>query len=412
MNHRALLASLFVLLLAGAHSIAYANAYKILCVRSVRATAMGEAFVAQADDASAVAFNPAGLAQLRDSRLSLQGTLCDATTEHESPSGDTTDSEDEWQLVPSFFATTDLKQENLGLGFGVTVPNGISSRWGDDSFARYVDTYSDLQVVDIGPAVGVRLADRWLLGAGLDYYYSKATLKRMVDFGAASGAPGTMDVESTLEGSGSAWGFNVGAIFEVNPRHRLAATYRYPYQVEYDGDLSVAGQRSDLTATIDFPTVVVLGYAYMPTDKWTFEFDLDWTEWERVGDIHVDMDDPNLPDSNSAEDLENTFAYKLGAQYAYSDRLDLRCGYIYNENATPDSTFRPSLPDTDMHFLTTGFGYEIGRVTIDTALQVVIYETRTVNNNVDLNETYSSSSVDGTYRTLAFCGSLAATYQF
>ena len=29
-------------------------------------------------------------------------------------------------------------------------------------------------------------------------------------------------------------------------------------------------------------------------------------------------------------------------------------------NATPDSTFRPSLPDTDMHFLTTGFGYVIG----------------------------------------------------
>ena len=308
MNGRVFVASLCALWVAGVGSVAYANAYKILCVRSVKATAMGEAFIAQADDSSAVAFNPAGLSQLRDNRLSLQGTLCNSSTEHESPSGDTTDSEDEWQLVPSFFATTDLKQENLGLGFGVTVPNGLSSRWGDDSFARYVATYSDLQVVDIGPAVGVRFADRWRVGAGLDYYYSQATLKRMVDVGAAAGAPGAMDVESTLEGDGSAWGFNVGAICELNPRHRVAATYRYPYQVEYDGDLSMAGTKSDLTATIDFPTVVVLGYAYRPTEKWTFEFDLDWTEWNKVDDIHIDMDDPALPDSDSPEDLENTVA--------------------------------------------------------------------------------------------------------
>ena len=404
--------SLCAVSLVGTGNAAYANAYKILCVRSVKATAMGEAFIAQADDPSAVAFNPAGLSQLRDNRLSLQGTLCSATTEYESPTGEKTDSEDEWQLVPSFFATTDLKQENLGVGFGVTVPNGLSTKWGDDSFARYVATSSDLQVVDVGPAIGVRLADRWQLGAGLDYYTSHATLERMLDFGAAAGAPGTMDVPTKLDGDGSAWGFNVGAICELNPRHRLAATYRHPYDIEYDGDLSVAGQKSDLTATIDFPAVVVLGYAYRPTEKWTVEFDLDWTEWDKVGDIRVDMKDPALPDSDSAEDLENTLAYKVGAQYAYSDRLDLRCGYIYNQNATPDSTFRPSLPDTDMHFLTTGFGYEIGGVTIDTALQVVIYETRTVDNNVDMNEAFSSSSVDGTYRTLAFCASLGATYRF
>ena len=82
MRSRVLVMSLCAVWVVGAGRVAYANAYKILCVRSVKATAMGEAFIAQADDSSAVAFNPAGLAQLRDNRLSLQGTLCNATTEH------------------------------------------------------------------------------------------------------------------------------------------------------------------------------------------------------------------------------------------------------------------------------------------------------------------------------------------
>src|SRR5690606_23974925 len=104
-------------------------------------------------------------------------------------------------------------------GFGVSYPNGLSSRWSDDSFARYVATYSDLNVAAIGPAVGFRVTDRLLAGAGVEYYHSKARLERMMDLGAASGMPGAFDVESKLDGSGSAWGFNVGAIYRFNERH-------------------------------------------------------------------------------------------------------------------------------------------------------------------------------------------------
>jgi long-chain fatty acid transport protein len=131
-----------------------------------------------------------------------------------------------------------------------------------------------------------------------------------------------------------------------------------------------------------------------------------------VDDIVVHFKTPGAPDSVMAEDLENTFAYKLGAEYACSKRLALRCGYIYNENATPEETWRPSLPDTVTHFFLTGFGYKMKNVTLDGALQLVYYEKRTIDNNVDLNETFSSSSIDGTYRVWAPCVSFSATYRF
>ena len=119
-----------------------------------------------------------------------------------------------------------------------------------------------------------------------------------------------------------------------------------------------------------------------------------------------------MADVVNQENLHNTMAYKIGAEYLYSEKLTLRAGYIYNENATPEDTWRPSQPDTDMHFFLAGFGYRFKHVTVDTAFQLVYYEKRTIDNNVDQNEYFSSSSIDGTYETLAPCVSIGATYIF
>jgi long-subunit fatty acid transport protein len=173
--------------------------------------------------------------------------------------------------------------------------------------------------------------------------------------------------------------------------------------------MTIAGSETEIEATIDFPEVIVLGYAFKPSEKWKFEVNLDWTHWSNVDDISIDMSGQTIVQS---QDMRNTIAYKFGSEYKYSEKLALRCGYIYNENATEDSSWRPSLPDTDIHFFTAGFGYSMGKMTIDTALQIVYYETRTIDNNVDFNEFASTSSIDGTYRTWAPCVSVAATYSF
>ncbi len=390
----------------------YANGYKILCLKSVKATSMGEAFAVQADDPSAIAINPAGLAQLQGNQVNIQATALNAYTSHRSPSGEKTDIEDQWQMVPSAYWTTDMGKEDMSVGIGIFFPNGISTEWSKDSFARYVATYSDLIVADISPALGMKLTDSLMAGAGLDFIYSEARLENMIDAGVLSGgAPNGMDLESKLQGDGTALSGNVGLIWKINPRHSTALTYHHPFTVEYEGDLTLAGTANDMTATLDFPASIVAGYAYRPTDKLKLEVNLDWTDWQAVDDIIIDIDGAGRV--AKAQDLENTVAYKFGTEYHWSDNLDLRAGYIYNENATPENAWRPSLPDTDVHFLTMGTGHNISKATtIDTALQLVYYEKRTIDNNVDFNEFASSSSIDGTYRTFAPCLSIAVNHKF
>ncbi|MBT3191872.1 MAG: hypothetical protein HN341_04890 [Verrucomicrobia bacterium] len=217
-------------------SAAHANGYKILGVKSARANAMGEAFVAQADDPTAVAFNPAGIAQVRGYQVTFQTTVCNGWTEHTSPTGAETDIEDKWQPVPSLFATSDLGRDDLAVGLGISFPNGLSSEWSKESFARYVSTFSNLIITDINGAVGWQVADNLLIGAGINYYYSKAELRSVRDAGALfGGAPSGMDVDSKLEADGSALSGNIGLIYTIAPGHRIAAVYHQGYTVDYDG---------------------------------------------------------------------------------------------------------------------------------------------------------------------------------
>lgn len=393
--------------------VAYANGYKIIGVKSAKANSLGEAFIAQADDPSAISFNPAGLARLRGEQVNAQASAVNSYVKHTAPSGETTRKEERWEAVPSLFATSDLDRDDMAVGLGVSFPSGFSSEWSDDSFARYVITYANLIVADINPAFGMRVGKQLLIGGGMNLYYSDATLENMLDLGMAKGTPGAMDVKSELTGDGTAWSFNAGGIYEVNSRHSVAATYHHAYSIDYDGQIVVGGVGNDITASLDFPSVVVAGYAFKPSDKLTIELNADWTYWDDVGDIAIAFDAPGaMSDSALKQDLNNTIAYKAGAQYRLSEKLALRCGYIRNHNATPEENWRPSLVDTDAHFLTTGIGYGVNNLTLDAALQIVLFDSRNINNNVDNNETISSSSIDGRYEGWGPTVSVGATYRF
>jgi len=187
----------------------------------------------------------------------------------------------------------------------------------------------------------------------------------------------------------------------------VGLTYRLPYSIDLDGEMSSSFAPAATTETsVEFPGVVVLGYSYRPNDTWLFEVDLDWTDWSTVDDIRIVSGGEEV--GSLPLRYDDTLACKLGAQCAYSERLDLRAGYVYNQNATPDMTWTPSLPDSNVHFLTGGFSYRISELTIDGACQLIFYEGR----KVDKDEEAQDSFLAGKYDTFAPCFSLAATYEF
>lgn len=401
------------------------NGFKIFGVNGAKAMGQGEAFVAQADDPSAVFFNPAGIAQLKGTHFSMGGTFVRISCERTAFNSNREDNNiDETQYVPNIYLTSDFKRDTgLVFGLGVNAPFGLTSRWSETGFSRYVTTMSGLKVININPAVAYRINPNFSAGAGVSYYYSEATMKNQIDYGFLIGRPGTLDGSTVLDGEGGTLGYNGGALYKINERHSLGVSYRSPFCVTYRGEdelgdipafmgYGASTITTNVEADIHFPAIVIGGYAFKPNDKWKLEADAEWARWQSMDVLSVAAEDTRIADANYVYEWKNTWAFKFGSEYNLTDNLALRCGYVYSESAVPEHTLRPSLPDTDKHIATAGAGIKRGNWTIDLAGDIIFYEDREINNNVDNNETTSGLSVDGQYESFGGRISAGVTYNF
>ena len=193
-----------ILLLTGARPLLAAG----YALREQSTTAQGNAFAgatAGADDVSYMFFNPAALGYVDKFELSALATLVSpkvelktatASTVLGTPISGSTQDDDiaENQVVPAFYAAAPLP---LGLhaGIGVNVPYGLETQYSRDWVGRYHGVRSELQTVNINPALAWRPV-KWLsAGAGFQAQYVDGTLSNAIDFGtigAAQRIPGCM----------------------------------------------------------------------------------------------------------------------------------------------------------------------------------------------------------------------------
>jgi len=94
-----------------------------------KAFGMGNAFVALADDPSAVFFNPAGLTQLNKPSVSLGLAPILPETDYDDGKGTTLSAKPIAPVVPYFYATLPLWEGRGAAGFGFNTPFGLETRW-------------------------------------------------------------------------------------------------------------------------------------------------------------------------------------------------------------------------------------------------------------------------------------------
>ncbi len=114
---------------------------------------------------------------------------------------------------------------------------------------------------------------------------------------------------------------------------------------------------------------------------------------------------------------KNSFVYRIGAEYAATDRIALRAGYFYDETPIPDNTFEPNIPNANLHALTAGTGYRWDRVTFDLAYLIGFYEKRSIDNST-INPDNKGGFLGlgppafGSYSSTAHVLTLSLTFKF
>ena len=358
--------------------------------QDARATGQGEAFVAQADDASAIYYNPAGLTQIKGTEFT-SGLMADFPDSHLKGGGPGTTMNTEATL-PHMYLATDFGVTNspYRFGLGFTVPFGNMANFPRSGPFRYLVTSASLAVYDITPTFAFQVNDHLSLGLGVDIYLGDTRLNRQVSF-----AP-FPDGRIHFGGKGDAAGVTAGLMYKITPQHTIGFLYRSPFNIDFQGNgklvTPIGNQQKPADATIEFPQFIKGGYAFRPIPQWKLEADIEWINWDTLNTVTLHAPGSSFNGTAIPFNWKDSWYYEFGTEYQIDDHWVVRGGYIFSVNTVPTSTFGPSVPDSNRHVFSIGVGHSTKRMCVDLVYQYSLSVDRTVNNGTAADGTWQSDS--------------------
>jgi len=378
--------------------------------QGAKAMGMGMAFTAQADDPSAIYYNPAGIVQLEGQNVMIGGTYIrengaefTGTTPLTLSTSTSETQEDLDFVIPNAYWTRKAAPD-FAYGVGIFAPFGLGQKYGNrqTSIFRNQVTNVEIQTIVVNPTVAWKINDVLSVGAGVDFMYGKAKLSQagVVNVGAPLNI-----FQLDLDGQGTAWGYNFGVLLTPEGNFKVGASYRSGFRLDIKNanvnlweinstvpfippGLSAADvfggsstYHTSASTTINMPATFQLGVAYI-LDRLTLEVDLDWTFWSAFKTLKIDIENNTalLPDANRPEMWKDVVGVDVGAEYRVTDPMALRLGFRYDPSPVPANTLSPLLPDSDRFFYCAGAGYKFRNWTFDLSYMYLDKKDRTVNN--------------------------------
>ncbi|MFN2385834.1 MAG: OmpP1/FadL family transporter [Thermoanaerobaculia bacterium] len=383
-----------------------------IAAHGARASGMGLAFVAIANDPSAIYYNPAGLGWQKHFSGLVGGSLLtkvEGEFQGSNPFPGEGVQEDQHKttfVLPTTYGVVPLT-DSVNFGIGIFAPYGLGFRWDEaETFTgRFIAQNAVIQSSDINPVLSWQVSDQFALAVGADVRFAKVTLER--NQGAINPfTQSVVDVAHVKLNSdlvdNSGWGWNAGFLWKPVPMLSFGAQYRSAIEIDFDGearftqrptgnaafDALVATQlpqgTQDVATTVEFPTTANLGMAVNLPGDLVVALQADWTEWSVFETLLIDFENAAIPDLVRNNDWEDSWAYRAGIEKAWGN-FALRAGYYFDETPQPIEDVGPLLADADRDAYTLGFGYNTERWGVDVSDIYIIFDERdtTGSNNTD-----------------------------
>jgi long-chain fatty acid transport protein len=397
-----------------------------------RSFAMAGAFVAVADDPSAIFWNSAGLAFQNDKGTQVMfGAILVApeqTFYGEDPypgEGYVTKQKDQIFFPPHFQLVTPLG-ERATFGLGVQVPFGLGTWWDDDHAGRFISKRVDLFAYDITPNLAFKMSDNLAIGVGVDYRISTIDLTRnvwLVD-PFAQQVVDVAQIHLYTDGHGNdGWGWHAGLLAKLGAGFSLGVNYRSSITVDYEGyadfyqfgtgnpqlDAIVAqtipfGETISGATKIEFPDFWIAGLAWTG-ERWIVSAEwgrMGWSSFQELALIFTDY-----PEFNEAipENYQDADQYRLGFEFRASEQIALQLGALYDETPQPITSMTPLLGDGDRTSVTAGLSWIRGAFRLDLGYEHLWMEDRST-------EGTNLSGYDGHYESSANLAGASMTFTF
>jgi long-chain fatty acid transport protein len=365
------------------------------------ATARGDAFVATADNPSAIYYNPAGITQLKGQQVRGALNVMGAEAGFESRTLRDMTTLNDFLPLPGAFYTYSPEELPLSFGVGYYLPFGLKSEWPKDGPFRTTTTDGELQYHTLNPVLAWKVTETLSIAAGPTLNYAFTDLRRGI-------IPAARD-EFKFTGDDFAYGFTAGLLWQPAIRHSFGISYRSPTTMRFEGESETkpsSGPNQDASMKFPLPQVIIAGYSFRPTPNWNLEVDVDWTDWERLNTPVLRQKSGNIA---MPLNWKSSFAVEAGVTRYFDTDWHISGGYVFLENSVPQKFFTPLVPDQDLHVLSAGIGGVGGK---EKKLSWDLTYKFTFGTGRDVSGYVYGPEVAGHYTFIAHAFSLSLGYRF
>ena len=398
-----------------------------------RALAMGGAFVAVANDGSAIYWNPAGLCGQPSGIKAILTDVIPIGNYSYGAFGIDADLETNHYFNPNLFLN--LQMNRLALGLGIFVPAGLGAEYNGPDLQVFsavpgvypgdpdIEWMSKIGVINFAPAIAYQVTDNFSLGAAANIYYGMFDLKRLATV-LQTGATTFQAFQYEEESTGLGYGATFGALYNAGKFVTLGLSVRTATTVTMDGEAKnkampliagsmqlVAPEKSDFEREVTWPIWVSGGIALHLHERFLLSFDAQYSKWSDLDILETDFDDDFWADLTgmAGEDefvlhWNDAIQLRMGWEYKATDCFAIRGGYYYDPAPAPNSTLNILFPSMTNSVITGGLGYEKNNICLDFGLEYLFAMERTVQP--------SSENMPGTHKMDVFAYSLGIGYKF
>ncbi|MEG2172760.1 MAG: outer membrane protein transport protein [Desulfovibrionaceae bacterium] len=347
---------------------------------SARGLSLAGGMVARADDASAIAYNAAGITQLPGTQLmggitvispygSIENNLAGGGTHttHVKPAV--------W--TPFHGYITHQLNDNVWLGFGVFSRFGLGNSYSGTWAGRYNVYDVGLQTFSAVPTIAYKINDMFSVSLGVELMYlSLYEGVKVPDVDMATRK--LRDNDMQLNGSSLGVGLHAGVHARFNDQWSAGLTYKSQVtqqvhgdaKFDYQGKSPIAKMNmkdSDINGTLQLPDSVSFAVAYKPIDRLSFEVGTVWTRWSTYNALNIYFDDPSGYRSINNKEWRDGWNVNASVEYKALDWLTLRAGYWYESPVVNSSYSDYMLPTNGRDVVTMGAGFNWDNWTLDVA---------------------------------------------
>jgi len=309
---------------------------------------------AVASDASTSFHNAAGMTRIKGKEFMGTGGLLYATVKFDQDSdtlisgGNGGDAGGPAPIIGGFYVHS--LSDKWKLGANLITITGALLDYDDDWTGRYLNTDVKLLTMTFYPSIAYRV-NNWLsLGGGPQIMYADLELK-------AKAPPPNGTGQVKIDGNDVAFGFGLGALFEVSERTRFGVTYQSEIEPEFDGDVKISGPgiEAGTDTKITLAQFVKISGYHELNDRWALLGTVGWEDWSAFKDVNISTDQGS---QKIPRNWHDTWKFAAGVHFRPVEKWLLQLGFSYDTSPVDSDDRTPDMPIDRQIRYATGAQYK------------------------------------------------------